>query len=525
LLSATTALLRVDAAVQVQIELRCDGASTLLRDIQFWRTSNHSVAVDGVTDWVTSPASVATKCNWQVDPRGVAAAASAVVTAPSDSIGEPSESTDVRLVSCFVEGVDVVEPHASTFPLDVAPSVTAFDVQDVDGSSASVTFDVTASGVDRCEVAGVEAVRSSSDQRTFRVSVPSTVIAAGVKTPVRARCRLATEEPAESENTHFLFRGDITQTNLSSFDEVADGPVIVFGTINFRLVQPSSTNLVNGVTFLVGSILVEGVNNGSTCAPATTLTVSVGQVRIVTGEVRAIDVFDSNDGPCPVGFRFQLASVREIRGRLAFDQVGFDSAFSAGFPELRHVGSLFILQAANARGINFARLETVGGDLTVRTSPGLESFSAPLLTSIGGNALISDMDLVRTVRLPALTSVQGRFTVTLDTVEQIDLSSLALADSIVLQNNFRLTTLDLSSLVAVGSGDPGDRIEIDNSAASAPAGATFRISMPDVPAIVDGDVLITDNRKITQEAALAVAAKLDNSASSFPAPTVTNNRP
>jgi hypothetical protein len=161
----------------------------------------------------------------------------------------------------------------------------------------------------------------------------------------------------------------------------------------------------------------------------------------------------------------------------------------------------------------------------VRTSPGLESFSAPLLTSIGGNALISDMDLVRTVRLPALTSVQGRFTVTLDTVEQIDLSSLALADSIVLQNNFRLTTLDLSSLVAVGSGDPGDRIEIDNSAASAPAGATFRISMPDVPAIVDGDVLITDNRKITQEAALAVAAKLDNSASSFPAPTVTNNRP
>jgi len=135
------------------------------------------------------------------------------------------------------------------------------------------------------------------------------------------------------------------------------------------------------------------------------------------------------------------------------------------------------------------------------------------------------MDALDTLRFPSLVLVGGTIDVTLDLLDTLELPVLEEVDRVLLENNFRLTLLDLSSLAQVGSGDVGDTFTLDGSAPLSPAGDTFRVLMPATPAIVDGTIIITDNRRITAEAALAVAAKLDNTASGFAAPTVTNNRP
>ncbi len=178
-----------------------------------------------------------------------------------------------------------------------------------------------------------------------------------------------------------------------------------------------------------------------------------------------------------------------------------------------------------AGSLNFNALEDVVGALSVSGSDSLTSFSANALRSISGDVFLSSMDTIDSLRFPSLVSIGGTLDVTLEFLDELEFASLVDVDRVLIENNIRLTRLVFSSLAQVGSGDVGDTFTLRNSASALAAGDTFRVLMPATPAIVDGTIVITDNRRITAEAALAVAAKLDNSASGFAAPTVTNNRP
>jgi hypothetical protein len=103
----------------------------------------------------------------------------------------------------------------------------------------------------------------------------------------------------------------------------------------------------------------------------------------------------------------------EIRGNLDVDVVGFDAITASDFPYLTRItGSLTITTRSDPTstlpvlGIEFANLETIGGEVSVSYGS-VRDYRFPKLRTVGGGFGLAFLHQTRGVDFPSLTTVGG----------------------------------------------------------------------------------------------------------------------
>lgn len=200
---------------------------------------------------------------------------------------------------------------------------------------------------------------------------------------------------------------------------------------------------------------------------------AVGHIRVVTGnlnvytddaqlgalEIVGGDVYlDQPAGPSAlpalvliggtlhVADRVQLPALETIGGGLSFVHAAPGSVFEA--PLLRTIGRGLSILASGVTAVRLSALESIGGDLDVRSSDLLTELALPALARIGGSLIFQHNDVLAAVDgMPNLEAIAGRLEVGLnDRLRRIALPGLQTIGDALQVAEDALTTVTLPML-------------------------------------------------------------------------------
>ncbi len=530
-LGATRALLTVPAPVLVDVTVACDDGQSVTAQVQGFATANHSVSIDGVATWTTTPSTVTTECTFDVQPRGTLAPLVTETIAIGSTLVTAVETTDISLTGCrAVDAPESEENVDADFVIEVAALVVRFEVVDVDANVAHAEIEVQ--GADRCTLFGVEHVRTAPDQRVFAVDLTAADVPANVPTEVRPTCRLAAA-PEVNAPSIFVVAGTIDiPADLSFFSNSATRPSVVLGSLNIvggPFVGSPNLGLLRWVT---GNVVVDDAPAAS-CGSTSFVSFGTEGILGIGNDATASDLLmdAANASNFCAGRANPFLGLQVVKGDLRVDTIANDSGLA--FSQLRTSG-LIEIDTTNADDLTFPVLETVGA-FTIRRTELATRLTAPLLRSVttfslgdasvlrdfslpsleNGVITLFNVDALETLTLPVLATgaLDYNGSGSLQLVANIDLGALTNATTITIENAGGLRSVDLSGLTSATS------VRLSNNAFSGTSG-TFTLATPPAPAVT-GFVTITNVRKTTQEAMTAAAAALATGTATV---SVTNNR-
>lgn len=451
------------------------------------------------------------------------AVASEVTVVSSTTLGPITESTDVELKSCrVVAQPEPIEPQNGVFPVVVAPAVTRFVALST-STAPSVTFEVNATGADRCRVGAEEVLRTTPGQSLFTVEVAATALVLNSENILRANCSVGGEPSAQSASSVNVYRGDVNETMVGSFSNVSTDPTVILGSLFVDSAAPA-TYAFPSVSLLSGSLRIESNSSTSPCGPSSTTTVSAGNLTAIGQQLLIQNNYRNGSAFCPGGLTISMASLRDA-GSVFVSRSAFVDQFR--LQALASTDSVLV-ELFSASAVSFNALARVEGAFTIRKSDDLDTFISPVLADVSGDLKFSEIPALGSIQLNGLTHVGGSVTMSgdlgaADVLTEFRLPSLAeVGGSFVVEDEDVIRVLTLNNLGSVGADSASTAsFTLDNNAFNAAGG--FTVTMPATPAVVSDNIVITNNRKMTQEDALAIASKLTNPG--FAAATVTNNRP
>lgn len=154
-------------------------------------------------------------------------------------------------------------------------------------------------------------------------------------------------------------------------------------------------------------------------------------------------------------------------------------------PVLETIGSNFVLDSDGLTSIDLSSLESIGGGITILGLNGMNIFSLPSLTHMGGmninnNAITTVMDFGAVVGTIGATAIHDNAALT--TISGLG-GVVATSGNMVINNNVLLTSLNLDSLVSVV-----DSLSIISCAFST-------LAFPSLTTLIS--MVITDNGSLT----------------------------